>query len=668
MVRAQPQPRNMVAVVPEVREAPADPQLLKSISVGVLFANVGYPNGFRFSNLGGRREIYIPVPQGIELSLAALKLVFDDVSAHDARRSLEVLVNDRSVSAVALDGKSSARTVHVPLLGAVARDGFLKLSFLYSGAATQDRCIDVRYVGDSLTVRPESAVEFEVGVRGAPSIAATAALLPQNVAILLSDPSPPSEDVAAALTLARSLSANGRQISFYHGVENLPPLVKPDDRRQWIRGLIVVGGLDRMVGHVDAPLPSLASTAETTPIDNTLAAGRIGGIPMLMVTDAASARAGRLIGNPSLAALRDTPSASVGHVTSPNGPTERVSFDELGLVPAKAEVFGRADLAVTIANRMLAGGTRPSRILLDVMVAPDGAGEKAVVSAFLNERLMSSAVAAIGEPTRLDLALPEGLVGAVANIRVVVQRRSAQGDCRFEPQGYPAEILGSSSVILSPTGATARDFSDLSTFWANGVEVLVPSTTAVKPLSVLPMLADVLDGLSRESAPIAVRYVDAGAAPAPTASFIAVSNLAPVGAGQRVSFDRGRVAIVDRSGRTRLDVGGFTTGAVAQIVTAGEIPGLWIKPLGADSALPVAPGVDLDRGDVAFLDKTGVALAMSTERDTLLRVSYPEQSSWLSTFERFRSWIIGGIWVLITLTLLFILQRLYRRRATAAGE
>ncbi|ABD08804.1 hypothetical protein RPB_4111 [Rhodopseudomonas palustris HaA2] len=667
-VRAQSVPGNIVAAVPGARTPLPDPQLLKSVSVGVLFANVGYPNGFRFSNLGGRRDVYIPVPQGIELSPAALVLVFDDVSAHEARRSLEILVNDRSVSAVALDGKSSGRTVHVPLLGVAARDGFLKLSFLYSGAATQDRCIDVRYVGDSLTMRPESAVEFEIGVSGAPSIAATAALMPQNVAILLSSPRPPSADVAAALTLARSLSANGRQISFYHGVESLPPLVKSDDPHQWIRGLIVVGSLDRMVGHIDPPRPSVASAAGTAPIDNTLAAGRIGGIPMLMLTDAASARAGRLIGNPSLAALRDTPSASVGHATSPNGSTERVNFDELGLVPAKAEVFGRADLAVTVANRMLPGGTRPSRILLDVMVAPDGAGEKAVVSAFVNERLISSSVAAIGEPTRLDLALPEGLVGAAANIRVVVQRRSAQGDCRFEPQGYPAEILGSSSVILSPTGAAAQDFSDLSTFWANGVEVLVPSATAVKPLSVIPMLADVVNGLSREAAPITVRYVDAGATPTPTASFIAVSNLAPAGAEQRVRFDRGRVAIVDRSGRTRLDIGGFASGAVAQIVTAGAFPGLWIKPLSADSALPVAPAIDLDRGDVAFLDKTGVALAMSTERDTLLRVSYPDQRSWLNSFSRFRSWIIGGVWVLVTLGLLFILQRVYRRRALTTDK
>jgi hypothetical protein len=665
--QARRTPPATAAIAPDVRVAAPDTSQ-KSLVVGVLLADVGYSNGFRLSNLGGRREVYIPVPQGIELNLAELMLVFDDVSAHDARRSLEILVNDRSVSAVALDGKSTGRTVRVALANAAARDGYLKLSFLYSGAATQDRCIDVRYVGDSLTVRPESAVELEIGTAGAPNITATAALMPQDVAIVLSNPQLPATDIATALTLARSLAVTGRKVTFRHGVESLPELVKREDRRRWTRGLIVVGALERMAGRIDAPVATLASAAGAAPVDNTLVAARIGGVPVLLVTDAASARAGRLLGNPSLAALRDTPAASVGQVTSPKGPADRVSFDELGLVPAQAEVFGRADLSVAIAGRALPSGTRPSRLVLDVMVAPDGAGEKAVVSAFVNERLLASTVAAIGEPTRLDFPLPDGLVGTVANIRATVQRRSAQGDCRFEPQGYPAEILGSSSVILSPAGSVAQDFSDLATLWANGIEVLIPPATALRPLTVVSLLADVLSALSKESAPITVKYTD-GAAPAPTAPFLMVSNVPPVGATQRVRFDRGRVVVADRAGRTRLDIGGIATGAVAQIVTSGSQPGLWIKPLSSDGALPISPAVYLDRGDVAFLDKTGVALALSTERDTLLRISYPEQGSWLTFFERFGSWFVGGAWVVITIVVLFALQKMYRRRRpVVAGD
>ena len=86
-------------------------------------------------------------------------------------------------------------------------------------------------------------------------------------------------------------------------------------------------------------------------------------------------------------------------------------------------MFGRADLVAVIDTRRLPAGTRPTRLLLDVMVAPDGAGEKAVVSVFVNERLLGSTVAATGEATHLDLRLPDGLVGTIANVRALVATR-----------------------------------------------------------------------------------------------------------------------------------------------------------------------------------------------------------------------------------------------------
>ncbi len=63
---------------------------------------------------------------------------------------------------------------------------------------------------------------------------------------------------------------------------------------------------------------------------------------------------------------------------------------------------------------------------------------------------------------------------------------------------------------------------------------------------------------------------------------------------------------------------------------------------------------------------------MSTERDTLVRITYPDQVSWLTVAERFRSWIIGGLWVLVTIVLLFVLQRMLspppRRAARRIGS
>jgi hypothetical protein len=250
----------------------------------------------------------------------------------------------------------------------------------------------------------------------------------------------------------------------------------------------------------------------------------------------------------------------------------------------------------------------------------------------------------------------------------VVQRRSAQGDCRFEPQGYPVQILGSSAFVITTADSGANEFSDLATRSTSGLEILLPVSAAERPTKVLGLVAGVLTALSPDTAPITVKLIAPGVAPTPTSSFIAVSDLPPVGATPRVRFDRGRIAVADRSGNTLLDLGGFSTGAVAQMVMAGANPGLWIRSFAGDGALPEPNDLKLDHGDVAFMDSIGVALTMSTERDTLIRISYPEQVSWITVAERLRFWIIGGLWLFATAMVLFGLQRMFRRRPAGTDE
>jgi hypothetical protein len=663
----QPPPPRVVAPPPAPSEAPAETPPAPARTGGLVavttLASLGFADGLRFANLAGRRDVFVPVPQGGEVVPSELVLAFDDISAYEARRNVEVLVNDRSAAAIPLDGRGAGRVVRVPLAPAQPRDGFLKLSFVYAGAATQDRCIDARYVGDSLTIRPETAVELEVGFAGAPDVATTAALMPREVTLVVPRRALTAAEIAATLTVARALTASGRRVNLHYGTDGLADLLARADARRWSRGLVVVAPLADVSGQFDAPLATLAGAM---PGFGTLAAVRIGGLPALVVSDAGAVRAARLIGSASLGATRGVAAASVREVAAVTGPADKVSFDQLGIAPVDAAVFGRADLTVAIDTRGLPAGTQPARLQLDVMVAPDGAGEKAVVSIFVNERLLASTVAATGEPTRFDLPFPDGLVGTAANLRAEVQRRSAQGDCKFEPQGYPAQILGSSAVSLTKAAAPVHDFSDLVAYWSNGVDVIVPPEAAARPERVLELLVHALAALSSEAAPIAVKFA-AGADADAAAPFLWVGDAPPRGAATRVRFDHGRVVVADRNDRTLLDLGGFSSGALAQLVTVGTYPGLWIRPLAAEGALPTPPALRLDRGDVAFLDNTGVALAMSTERDTLVRIAYPDQVSWLTLAGQYRSWMIGGLWLLATIVFLVVLQMVFRRRA-GAGE
>jgi hypothetical protein len=631
----------------------------------ITLADIGFVSGLRFSNLGGRQELFLPLPPGIDIGASVLNLSVDDVTAYEARRSLEILVNDRSAGAVALDGKSMNRQIRVPLQNAKSIAGYLKLTFSYSGAATQDRCIDVRSIGDSLTVRPESSIEIEIGPRPL-DVATTAALLPRNVAIVLSGRTLGSADLAGALTIGRALRSTGRKVSFHHGFDSVNELGKRDDSRRWTQGLVLIGEPSEIAPYIEASGPRVAGPA--VPSLGSLTAVRAAGLPAIVVTDADRVRAAKLLASSLLSALRGVPAATVGDTDLIKVSSSRVTFDQLNLAPAVADVFGRADITFAIAARSLPAGTKAARLALDVMVAPDGAGEKAVASVFINDRLLGSAVAAVGEPTKFDLGLPDGLIGTMMNVRVVVQRRSGQGDCRFEPQGYPAQVLGSSAVVLADASDKPHDFADLSAWWANGVEVWLPSPATDRPATAMALLSDTLAALSPPSAEIVVKFTSNGDTPVPTAPFIAVSAKPPTGAAPRVRFDQGRVVVADKNNKTLLNLGGFSGGAVAQVVIAGSQPGLWLKPLASDNTLPAPEELRLDRGDVAFVDQSGVALAMSSERDTLVRITYPDNVSWLQVAERFHPWLIGAIWALITVAFLFGLQRVLRRRAATAGK
>ncbi len=651
-----PHSRTVAQAAAQPLPAPAPPALSKDLVATVTLADIGFRNGLRFANLGGRRQIFIPVPQGAALAATELSLVLDDLTAHEAKRNIEVLLNDRSVAAIALDGKTENRVVRVPLRGVKPRDGFYKLAFVYGGAATQDRCIDVRYVGDSLTVLPQTALELTFDPDSLRDVATIAALMPREVSVLLPGRRLSATEFATAIAVGRSLQAMGRKPEFRSGYAAPQETVDANGRRHWSRGVVVIGSPEEVTGTV---LPDLkpGAAGRSDEID----AIRVGGYPALLISDGAAVRAARLLGDPNFAAARSMTRASVVGVGAPKFTGDRITFDQLGLVPPSAEVYGRADIGLAIDTRRLPLETKLDRLLFDIMVAPDGAGEKAVVSVFVNERLIASAVAAQGEPTRIDVPLPAGLVGTVANVRVLVQRRSAQGDCRFEPQGYPAQILGSSAAILSPAG-TVQDFSDMVGHWSNGIEVMVPTAAAERPDRYLGLLTDIVGDLSAGITPLSVKFVDAMASTAPEAPFLAVGAQAPDGVNPYVRFDQGRVAVTDRSGKTLLDLAGFSSGAVAQLVNAHGHPGIWLHPLSADGSLPASPDLHMSRGDVAFIDGKGVALAMSTARDTLIQVTYPDQGSWTTVAGRFRSWIVGAIWLFATVAFLFILQRMQRRR------
>lgn len=61
-------------------------------------------------------------------------------------------------------------------------------------------------------------------------------------------------------------------------------------------------------------------------------------------------------------------------------------------------------------------------------------------------------------------------------------------------------------------------------------------------------------------------------------------------------------------------------------------------------------------------------LATSTDRAPLIEVSYPDRQSIAQLLAKYRPWIVGGLWIVLTLIVLGIFQRVYRARRAPSGS
>ena len=55
---------SLLALTPAAPAPTINPARPANIVAAITLADIGFGNGFRFANLGGRREIFVPLPQG----------------------------------------------------------------------------------------------------------------------------------------------------------------------------------------------------------------------------------------------------------------------------------------------------------------------------------------------------------------------------------------------------------------------------------------------------------------------------------------------------------------------------------------------------------------------------------------------------------------------------
>lgn len=626
------------------------PLVKRNISI----AELGLTDGAYMGSLGGTQTFYFPISRDIHISAGTLSFAYDEAGPFDGRRSVLVTVGNRAVFTRALPVGHDRQTVDVPLTASDLTGDFVKVTVQYSGVVTNDRCVDARLANDGFTVLPETTLALNVVGDSLNQVSSVLNLMPQKVALGLPARALTEQEMAAAISAVRLLKSRGHEVTIVP-LAQLQAQPAQDDV-VWQRGdVIIATPADLGTGF---PVTGTTKDAQAQASVATLADG-----PGLVLSGTDPQAALNFLGSD----WRDAAEGGVIRVSAAQPmarATGRLTFDQLGVATPVSDAPDRAVWSADFSAKDLPAGRWPTALDLDVGVGTDGSDVSAVVNVFLNGRFLGGTTAATQGITHLHVDVPRGLVGLNNQVRVVMQRQPRAGDCTWLSANFPAQLLGSSAIVLGTSDAQGHDFFSIAPRARDGLTVFVRDdlAAAAQPAA-LQVLGTVAADLSPVDAPVTVKRIDGNGVPPPDSVFLAWGKIHFADDAMPVRMDQGNVIVRTLAGTPLLNLNGAANTLVAEVVALPGAPaGVWLRPVGTSDNVPAPQAIGLDRGNVAFIGKGGVTLALSTERDKLIEVTYPEVTSWQTLARRYGTWFVIGGWLLLTVVVLIALQRIYRRR------
>lgn len=594
----------------------------------ISLAEVGFLDGIEFRQLSGSTTLYFPVGPRKAVASAGLTLTFRHGRTLDVERHLTILLDDRIAHVEPIKPANGKGEVTVEIPPEAIRNGFVKVGLEYSGANSEKICVDERASGDFISISPDSGVATSLDSAMLERPAEVAMTMPRRKVVDASNAAGDLERAAFVLQAS----------TLYDGEYGLVSLAAAETGA----GLWGAGSL-----QLDADDSAGSAVAVALDVD---------GQPALRFTGRDALLGMHLLESEwrPLAGGAGTRTLILGQQARNQDAT---TFEALDATPEMQLVSGSSGFQIPFASADFPAGRQPESLdlLLSAARTPDGRG--VTVSVFLNDTLLGNRPVDEDGPVHLNFSIPKGLVGRDNQLLVLAQRQTEGGNCMFAPQGYPVQILPESRFQLGDAPDAGQDFFLMRQSYGDGATlVLAPGADVAAALPWLVVLGGALlpDGARLN---IATTIETVGQ------PFIYVGPDAPTGSEPAVRFDQGAVAILASDGSTLYEGEGIDDVGLVQIVSANGQKGIWIRP--GEGAAP-EPGMDrpliLDRGNFAILDDEGLVVAASSDRTDLVEVVYPEQVSLSQLFAKYRPWIIGAVWLLITALIIRFLLGLYRSR------
>ena len=661
---AQPtQPSLSAPVTPPPPNVPAQTALFKPADAAgvwvprtITFADLGFTEPVVLGYPDTIREIYLPVPPGINLSNATLQIDASYVRADGGRTTLVYAIDGAPATAQGFTADRGDASATLPVDGKPRPSGFVRLNVDWRTAiARENTCADARTPGNILRIEPTSRFVFRYDGSAIRDLTTAWGALPAKPTILIASNRLSPEVYDAAWRVGVALERAGKR----------PVIRTADGSGTTAMGAPAQPGAAPVAAgpaEADIVIAGPGSGQQVGP--KQIALGNMNGRPVILVAPDAGAQAAGIFSQIWTQAAAGT-NLTVNAVNAPDShDANAVSLKYLGAKPASFDVLAHADWNATFdIGSVAADGKGPGTLVIDVAASPSAARTPPVVSVFMNDVLLGAKeMEANGRRERIVAPVPRYALQTRNVIRVSFVRQLASDRCRETPEPYPVSVLESSHLLLDKIEPSS-DFTGLMAKFSTGGTLLVPQSHLNDATATLPRVIRLASSTGLSPTHARFQAVADGSHPKPSGPYLAV-DVIPDGVAEGVKPEQDRLFLAGTKDRPLLDVRGLNRVGIIEVNGKGDDIGAVYRTLGAQPPAMEKP-ITLSGGNLAIMGNNGLRTEVNTH-DPSGQGAMKEAQPGL--FERGYWWLLPIVLVALFVGLLVFASRMRRRKAMAGDR
>jgi len=623
----------------------------------VTLQDMGFKKGhvFKGSQSGHIQDFFFKTPMDSSVRGGVFRLSYRASKMLYSLSNIKVYVNEIPLTQIQVKADNLAHEEAVVLPASMFRGGMVKVSIEAGTLVHDNRCLDVRSGGGFLHILPSSAMDITYSSIDR-SIRDIWRMMPHKTVVSIPAGKLDASQFAAAMSVMELLAKAGREVVIKRLPEVGDVVIAP---KAEILAVLNQQGKRLSKGFVELN----SGDVFRTPTDN-LNLIKSGRSVSLAVSEPYDVQPLYLIDGrwESLAAGRhydiNKPDYFYSMRSLPKDSDSEYFTLPLHQLNTEPHYVARETVwSTTLAPADLPSGTRLDMLSLNIVSPVRWEADPTYeLYAFLNNVLVfSKRLENDGAKHNYSIPLPVEYQQQYNNLRFVVQHDIVSGDCfGILPTDF-VQITPDTSIIVKKTDVEPTKFAELSQYFSSGFDTIIADKYLSDPENALHLISRMVTDLPILMDYSRVQFAKESESLNPDGPFVAFGNFNLDHVDAPVRMDQGPVEIRDKDGQSFFSVNVLPKVTVAEIVNASSAHGLLVIP-STQTRHDFNKKLRLIEGDVAFIDAHGVTLHINSKQPTLAEVYYPDTKDWFAVLGEYRFWLLGLLWFLLSLALLYLFR------------